>query len=81
MLKSPEPESKVKSRPLLPPLSATKVATLLMAADSLAILGSAYVTYDALIVYSLSQNLYVAAAVFVWITIAVSDELCRPLPL
>ncbi len=68
MLIKPETETRINLRSLLPPLSATKVATLLMATDSLAILGSAYVTYDALIVYSLSQNLYVAAAVFVWIT-------------
>ena len=68
MLKSPEPENRVQSRPLLPPLSATKVATLLMTADTVAILGSGYFTYDSLIVYSLSQNLYIAAVVFVWLT-------------
>lgn len=68
MLEKPDTETRINLRSLLPPLSATKVATLLMATDSLAILGSAYVTYDALIVYSLSQDLYMAAAVFVWIT-------------
>ena len=68
MLKSPEPETRVHSRPLLPPLSATKVATLLMTADTVAILGSGYVTYDVLIVYSPFQNLYIAAVVFVWLT-------------
>lgn len=63
-----ETENSYKPRTFLPPLSATKVATLLMAADSTAILGSAYLTYDTLIVYSLNQNLYVAASVFVWLT-------------
>ena len=32
------------------------------------ILGSGYLTYDSLIIYSPSQNLYMAAVVFVWIT-------------
>lgn len=68
MLKKPQTETRLNLRSLLPPLSATKVATLLMAGDSLAILGSGYLTYDSLIIYSLSQNLYIAAAVFVWIT-------------
>ena len=56
------------SRSFLPPLSATKVATLLTVADTLAILGSGYLTYDAVVVYSLYQNLYLAAVVFVWVT-------------
>lgn len=68
MLKISETGSRLNLRSLLPPLSATKVATLLMVADSVAILGSAYFTYDAVIVYSLAQSLYMAAAVFVWIT-------------
>lgn len=51
----------------MPPLSATKVATLLLVADSVAVLTSGYFTYDALIVYSLSQGLYVAAVVFIWL--------------
>jgi Undecaprenyl-phosphate glucose phosphotransferase len=68
MLKQPETNLPAKPRTLLPPLSATKVATLLMIADTAAILGSAYFTYDAIVVYSLSQNLYVVAAVFFWLT-------------
>ena len=68
MLKQPEPNLDAKRGPLLPPLSATKIATLLMIADTVAILGSAYLTYDAIVVYSLSQDLYVAAVIFVWIT-------------
>ncbi len=68
MLKQPETNVQTKPRTLLPPLSATKVATLFMFADTLAILGSGYFTYDAIVVYSLSQNLYMAAVVFVWIT-------------
>jgi Undecaprenyl-phosphate glucose phosphotransferase len=68
MLKKPDTETQARARPFLPPISATKVATLLMAADTLALLGSGYLTYDALIVYSLSQNLYMAAVVFVWLT-------------
>jgi Undecaprenyl-phosphate glucose phosphotransferase len=55
------------SRSFLPPLSATKVATLLTVADTFAILGSGYLTYDAVVVYSLYQNLYIAAIVFIWI--------------
>ena len=51
----------------MPPLSATKVATLLLIADSAAVLASGYFTYDTLIVYSLSQGLYVAAVVFIWL--------------
>ena len=39
-----------------------------MVADTLAILGSGYLTYDAVVVYSLSQNLYLAAVVFIWVT-------------
>ena len=39
-----------------------------MAANTVALLASGYLTYDALIVYSLSQDLYIAAVVFVWIT-------------
>ncbi len=65
MLKKPEPDTKTNPRAFLPTLSATRVATLLMLADSLALLGSGYLTYDALIVYSLSQGLYVSAVVFV----------------
>jgi len=68
MLKQPETDHPARPRNLLPPLSATKVATLLMLADTAAILGSAYFTYDAIVVYSLSQNLYVAAVVFIWLT-------------
>ena len=52
---------------ILPPMSATTVAAVLFAADTLAILGSGYFTYDSIIVYSLSQNLYVVAVVFVWL--------------
>ena len=44
------------------------MATLLTVADTLAILGSGYVTYDAVVVYSLYQNLYLAAVVFIWVT-------------
>ena len=54
----------------MPPLSATKVATLLLIADSAAILAAGYVTYDALIVYSLSEGLYAAAIVFIWLVTA-----------
>lgn len=68
MLKKLQSGTRLNLRSLLPPLSATKVATLLMAGDSVAILGSGYLTYDSLIIYSLSQNLYIAAVVFVWIT-------------
>ncbi len=53
---------------MLPPLSATKVATLLTILDSLAILTAGYMCYDAVVVYSLAQNLYLAAVVFVWIS-------------
>jgi Undecaprenyl-phosphate glucose phosphotransferase len=68
MLKTLLDDIRQTPRSLLPPLSATKAATLLMATDSLAVLGTAYFTYDAIIIYSLAQNLYLAAAVFVWIT-------------
>lgn len=68
MLKTSDTRTRRNLGPLLPPLSATKAATLLMATDSLAVLGTGYLTYDAIVVYSLSQNLYIAAAVFVWIT-------------
>jgi len=67
MLKRWEANKREISRASLPPLSATKVATLLLAADTIAVLGSGYLTYDALVVYSLAQNLYVAAVVFVWL--------------
>ncbi|HUQ38254.1 MAG TPA: undecaprenyl-phosphate glucose phosphotransferase [Aestuariivirga sp.] len=67
MLKNLEPNI-APPRNLLPPLSATKVATLLMLTDTVAILASGYFTYDAIVVYSLSQNLYVAAVVFIWLT-------------
>ena len=68
MLKNAEPNIDTKPRTLLPPLSATKVATLLLLADTTAILASGYFAYDAIVVYSLSQNLYVAAVVFIWLT-------------
>lgn len=68
MLSNPEPNIAKPTRALVPPLSATKVATLLVLADTLAILASGYSTYDAMVVYSLSQNLYVAAVVFIWLT-------------
>ncbi|MBZ0260009.1 MAG: undecaprenyl-phosphate glucose phosphotransferase [Hyphomicrobiales bacterium] len=68
MLEKPETETRINLRSLLPPLSATKVATFLMITDTVAILGAGYFTYDSLIVYSLSQNLYLAAVIFVWIT-------------
>ncbi len=55
-------------RTRLPPLSSTKVATLLSLIDSLAILAASYLTYDSVVVYSLAQSLYLAAAVFVWIS-------------
>jgi hypothetical protein len=67
MLRNPDGTVRSSSRKMLPLLSATKVATILIAGDSAAILASAYLTYDRLIIYSLSQNLYLVAAVFVWL--------------
>ena len=57
-----------RSRPLLPPLSATKVATLLMAGRHARHPGLRLFHLRRGVVYSLSQNLYVAAVVFVWLT-------------
>jgi len=53
---------------IVPPLSATTIASLLVLADTASILASGYLAYDSLIVYSSAQNLYLAATVFVWIT-------------
>lgn len=63
-----ELETNADRRSFLPSLSATKVAALLTLFDSVAILACGYVTYDAIVVYSLAQNLYLAAVVFVWIS-------------
>ena len=67
MLNKNHPETKKNPRTLMPSLSATKVATLLLIADSAAVLAAGYFTYDSLIVYSLSQGLYAAAVVFIWL--------------
>ena len=50
-----------------PTMSATSVATVLTIADTLAILGSGYLSYDMLIVYAYRQNLYITATLFVWL--------------
>ncbi len=67
MLKKPDIPTRENSHPFLLSLSATKVATLLLVGDTVAILGAGYYTYDTLIIYSLSQNLYAAAVVFTWL--------------
>jgi putative colanic acid biosysnthesis UDP-glucose lipid carrier transferase len=60
------------SRSILPPLSATTVSSILLIADTLSILGSGYATYDSIIAYSPSQNIYATAVVFVWlVTVAI----------
>lgn len=55
------------TRNSLPPLSSTFAITLLLISDTLAILGTAYLTYDLIVVYSLVGNLYLFAVVFVWL--------------
>ncbi len=55
------------SRNALPPLSSTIAVTLLLISDTLAILGTAYITYDLIVVYSLVGNIYLFAVVFVWL--------------
>jgi Undecaprenyl-phosphate glucose phosphotransferase len=67
MLKRLGEDTTEKPRTILPPLSATTVATILLAADSVAVLGSGFFTYDRLIVYSASQYLYMATVLFVWL--------------
>ncbi len=67
MLKKPDLENSENQRTIIPPFSATKVAMILLSVDSLAILASGYITYDQLIVYSLAQNVYAAAVVFIWL--------------
>ena len=52
----------------MPPLSATKAAAVITIVDTLAVLAAGYFTYDALIVYSLDEGLYIAAVVFIWIS-------------
>jgi putative colanic acid biosysnthesis UDP-glucose lipid carrier transferase len=54
-------------RSLIPPLSATTVASLLMIADSLVIILAGLITYDRVVVYSPAQNIYTTAVVFVWL--------------
>ncbi|HRX34987.1 MAG TPA: hypothetical protein P5337_01195, partial [Aestuariivirga sp.] len=67
MLKMPEKSASARSRSRLPTLSATTAASLLVFADSLAILISGYLTYDSIVVYSPAQDLYIAAVLFVWL--------------
>lgn len=59
--------SQAKRVTIMPPLSSTTVASVLVATDSLTLLGSGYFTYDRVIVYSLDQNLYIVAIVFIWL--------------
>ena len=55
------------SRNPLPPLSSTFAISLLVISDTLAILGTASITYDLIVIYSLVGNLYLFAVVFVWL--------------
>lgn len=73
MLKAPD-NPPARQRAKLPPLSATTVASILVLLDSLAILVCGYITYDTVVVYSPSQDLYMVAVLFVWlVTIAMMN--------
>lgn len=54
-------------RSVLPPVSATAVGSVLCLADTIALIGAGYFTYDRLIVYSINQNIYVTAVSFIWL--------------
>lgn len=66
MLIRPESKKSVGRWPV-PVLSATIAASLLVLLDSVAILGTGFLTYDIIVVYTLSQNLHYSAIIFVWL--------------
>jgi Undecaprenyl-phosphate glucose phosphotransferase len=68
MLEKSEANQIKAGRAILPPLSAAKLAIMLLSIDSLVVLISGYVTYQQYVIYSLNQNVYTAAVVFVWLT-------------
>lgn len=67
MLQKNQGLKKTNRRSRLPPLSGTVVGSVLVASDSIAILGTGLVTYLALIRYSTAQDLYAATIIFLWL--------------
>jgi putative colanic acid biosysnthesis UDP-glucose lipid carrier transferase len=67
LMRDKEPAS-ARNWTLLPPLSATTAASILVLCDTAAVFLSGFLTYDFLIVYSAAQNLYIVSVVFVWMT-------------
>ncbi len=67
IISQPSVTSEIVKRGILPPLSATTVAAILLFLDSVAILVSGFLLYDRVVVYSPQQNFYWTAIGFVWL--------------
>ncbi len=54
-------------RSMLPPLSATTVASIMAMTDTIAMLAAGFIAYDRIVVYSPLENYYWTAVIFVWL--------------
>jgi putative colanic acid biosysnthesis UDP-glucose lipid carrier transferase len=66
-IESEKPTEPFNRRSMLPPLSATTVASIMALTDTVALLAAGFVTYDRVVVYSPLENYYWTAVIFVWL--------------